>query len=179
MDISASLCQAALAAALGIAVITDLRSHRIYNWLTFPAILIGLLLNSLGSGLPGLLFAVGGIAVAALSLVLFLLGAMGAGDVKLLVAVGALMGPHFAGWTLLCTAIVGGLLGVVYAARRGALSHTVRNAIIGGHVCMALQSPEELRGMALTSKVGKMPYAPAIALGALTVVTLKVLGIIV
>jgi prepilin peptidase CpaA len=177
-DVSTTLCQIALGIILLIAVVTDIRSHRIYNWLTFPAIALGLLLNSLGTGLPGLFFALGGIGVASLSIVLFLLGAMGAGDVKLLGAVGALMGPHFTLWALLCTAILGGVLGVVYAVRKGALRHTIQNAIVGGHLCATLHAPEELRGMALTSKVGKMPYAPAIALGVLSVVLLKSLGVV-
>jgi prepilin peptidase CpaA len=178
MDISATLCQTVLGTALLIAVITDLRSHRIYNGLTFPTIALGLVLNSLGAGIPGLFFALGGIAAAFLSLPLFLLGAMGAGDVKLLLAVGALMGPHFTLWTLLCTGIAGGVLGVAYAIRRGALVHTLKNAIVGGHVCATLRSPEQLQGMALTSKVGKMPYAPAIALGVLSVLLLKYFGVV-
>lgn len=172
------LCKTVLAVALVIAVVTDLRSHRIYNWLTFPTIALGLLLNTLGSGVSGTLFALGGLAVSALSLALFLLGAMGAGDVKMLAAIGTLMGPHFTIWTLLWTAILGGVLGAVYALRKGALGYTFRNAIIGGHVCAVLNSPEELKGMALTSKVGKMPYAPAIALGVSMVVLLQYLGII-
>jgi prepilin peptidase CpaA len=174
------LCWGILAAILLIAVVTDLRSHRIYNWLTFPAIALGLLIHTVEAGLPGMGFALGGIAVASLSLILFALGAMGAGDVKvkLLGAVGTLMGPHFTAWTLLCTAILGGVLGVVYAARHGALGHTLKNALIGGHVCATLHAPEQLRGMALTSKVGKMPYAPAIALGVLSVLLLKYLGVV-
>lgn len=163
---------------LCIAVITDLRSHRIYNWLTFPAIALGLLLNSFAARSPGFLFALGGLGIACLSLILFALGAMGAGDVKLLGAVGALMGPHFAFWSLLGTAILGGVLGVIYAIKRGALAHTVRNALVGGHVCAVLNSPEELRGMALTSKAGKMPYAPAIALGVLSVFLLRAMGVL-
>lgn len=178
MDKSAMLTQGLLAATLLIAVITDLRSHRIYNWLTFPAMAIGLLLHTFSAGLPGLLFALGGLGVACLALVLFILGAMGAGDVKLLGAVGALMGAHFTLWTLLWTAILGGVLGVVYALRRGALKHTVHNAIVGGHVCAVLGTSENLRGMAQTSKAGRMPYAPAIALGVLSTVLLMNLGIL-
>ena len=178
MGDSAVLCQAVLTITLSMAVITDLRSHRIYNWLTVPTITLGLLLNSFTAGVPGFLFALGGVGVASLSLFLFTLGAMGAGDVKLLGVVGALMGPYFTLCCLLSTAILGGILGVVYAAKRGALTHTVRNALIGGHVCAVLHAPEELQGMALTSKAGKMPYAPAIALGVLSVVLLRARGIL-
>lgn len=170
------LTQGLLAAILLIAVVTDLRSQRIYNWLTFPAIASGLLLHALSTGVPGLLFALGGIGAASLALLLFLLGAMGAGDVKLLGAVGALMGAHFTLWAIVCTAILGGILGVGYALRRGALKHTLHNALVGGHVCTVLGSSENLRGMAQTSKAGRMPYAPAIALGAVCTALLMHLG---
>jgi prepilin peptidase CpaA len=178
MDNSVTLAQGLLAATLLIAVITDLRSHRIYNWLTFPMLAAGLLVHTMTDGLPGLQFALGGLGVACLSLVLFILGAMGAGDVKLLGVVGALMGAHFTLWTLLWTAILGGALGVVYALRRGALKHTLHNALVGGHVCTVLGTTENLQGMAQTSKVGRMPYAPAIALGVLSTVLLTNLGIL-
>lgn len=171
--------QGLLIVMLLIAVTTDLITHKIYNWLTFPMILLGLALNGWRDGGAGLLFALGGIGVASLALLLFLLaGAMGAGDVKLLWAVGALTGPIFTFWTLLSTAIAGGALGLLYAANRGELAHTARNALVGGHVFTALGSADSLQGMARTSRVGKMPYAPAIALGVAAVALLCHLGML-
>jgi prepilin peptidase CpaA len=169
--------QGILIVTLLIAVTTDLIAHKIYNWLTFPVILLGLALNGWRDGGAGLLFALGGIGVASLALLLFLLaGAMGAGDVKLLWAVGALTGPIFTFWALLGTAIAGGALGLLYAASRGELAHTARNALVGGHVLTTLGSADSLQGMARTSRVGKMPYAPAIALGVAAVALLRHLG---
>jgi prepilin peptidase CpaA len=90
---------------------------------------------------------------------------LGAGDVKLLVAIGALMGPTFTLWTLLGTALAGGALGLVYAWRRGALESTLQNAGQGAQVFRITRSAASLKAVA-DGSTGRMPYAPAIALGA-------------
>jgi prepilin peptidase CpaA len=168
-----------LIAVLAIAVVTDLRTRKIYNWLTFPALTLGFLLNGWRDGGHGLLFSIAGVGIASIALLLFiLLGGMGAGDVKLLWAVGAIMGPNFTLWTLLYTAIGGGLIGVIYSMKRGVLIHTVKNALLGGHVFTTVRSADSLEGMAQASKAGKMPYAPAIALGAFATHILLIKGIV-
>ncbi|WP_370279038.1 prepilin peptidase [Pontibacterium sp.] len=82
-----------LLTALVIAVISDLRRHRIPNWLTFWTLLGGLMLQFAFIGYDGLL---SGLAGAGMGLVLlipfYLLGGMGAGDVKMMAAVGTLLG---------------------------------------------------------------------------------------
>ena len=155
-----------LTIVLLVAVVTDIRTRKIYNWLTFPAIVLGIALNVWFLGWHGLVFSLEGVGVACLSLLLFaLLGGMGAGDVKLLWAVGAMMGPGFTIWALLFTTLAGGVIGIIFAARRGVLTYTIKNALTGGHVLAAVQSPDSLKGMASASKAGKIAYAPAIALG--------------
>jgi prepilin peptidase CpaA len=156
-----------LAVLLLISVVTDLRTQKIYNWVTFPGILAGIILNGIFSGGHGILFAFEGIAVGMAWIILILLRGSGFGDLKLIYTVGAFMGPAFTAWTLLYTAISGGVLGIIYALRRRVLGHTVKNALLGAHVFAAVQSPEGLQGMVEQSKAGKMAYAPAIALGVL------------
>lgn len=168
------LLEAVLIVTLALAVLTDLRQQKIPNRLTFPAIALGLVLNTLLNGWHGLLFSVEGLAAASLSLALFLLaGAIGAGDIKLLWAVGALMGPHFAFGTLLATAILGGMQGLLTAARRGELTYTILNTFLGSHALATQGSITEIKGMGRTSRAGKMPYAPAIALGVAAVMLLR------
>src|SRR5436309_3229359 len=84
---------AAILTALVLAVsIFDLRERRIPNFLVLPAACIGLGLNLYG-GWDGLLFSAQGLAVGlTLLFVPYLLGAMGAGDVKFLAAIGAFVG---------------------------------------------------------------------------------------
>ncbi len=150
-----------------IATITDVTKRKIYNWLTFPAFFVGIVLNVVMSGGKGLLFSLEGIAVGSIWVLLVILrSATGMGDLKLFLAVGAIMGPKFTLWTLLCSAIAGGVMGVFYALRRGVLGHTVKNALLGVHVLATVQSPDSLKSMASESKAGKMPSAPSIAVGA-------------
>jgi prepilin peptidase CpaA len=167
-----------LVVTLLIAVITDIRSRRIHNWLTFPAIACGLLVNGVFEGAHGLQFSLLGIAVSSIWLILYLVGGTGAGDVKLLWAVGAMMGPKFAWWALLCTMISGGVLAIIYASLQKELRHTLMNALVGGQTAAAMRSTDTLQGVAQTSRVGKMAYAPAIALGAAVAAYLIYAGIV-
>src|SRR5947209_11249935 len=87
------------AAMAGVAAYTDLRSRRIPNWLTLSAAVIGLGLNLALGGAAGGLTAVLGLGLGlAMLLPFYLLRAVGAGDVKLLAALGALLGPTALVW---------------------------------------------------------------------------------
>lgn len=135
-----SVAAALLALALAVAVVSDLRVRKVPNALTGPAVLMGFALGAFGHGPHGLRLSLEG---AALTLPLYALrGGLGAGDVKLLAAVGALAGPRFALWTLLGTGLAGGLLGAAYLATRGL----------------------DLRREGWAGR--RLPYAPAVALGA-------------
>lgn len=128
----------AVAVALcGVAAVIDLRHQRIPNWLTVPGFAAGLLVNAiaftisfgfpqgLASGL-GYAIAGGGIAL----LIFFILGAIGAfgmGDVKLMAAVGALLGWPLILPTMVFVLIAGGLLSLGYALGRGTLRAVIRN----------------------------------------------------
>lgn len=107
-----------LAAALIVATITDIRSQRIYNWLTFPLIVSGLAAHTLHAGVDGLLLGAGGFALGlAVMLVPYFLGMMGAGDVKLMAGVGAWLGAQAAFTAFLFTCLAGGVYAVIVLAR--------------------------------------------------------------
>ena len=112
----------ALAALLIPAAAFDLARHRIPNGLTISGLLLGLLWHGIIGGGQGLIFSLEGIGLAALLLLCWLAHALGAGDVKLLGAVGALMGPTFLLWTLLGSVLSGGLLALVTVLMRGKLT---------------------------------------------------------
>jgi len=102
-----------------VAAFWDLRTKRIPNWLTLPAILLGLAVNAVLSGAAGLWASFLGTAVgAALLLVPFAMGGMGAGDVKMLAAVGAIAGPRVVFHSFLYGAIAGGLVAAALLAGR-------------------------------------------------------------
>lgn len=97
-----------------VAAATDLARGKIYNWLTLPAIALGLVAQAAVGGLGGLLSGLAGAGVGLLAYGgLFLLRAMGGGDVKLVMALGAWGGPRFAADVALLGLVLGGLLGLV------------------------------------------------------------------
>lgn len=74
------------------AAVTDYRSGKIYNWLTLPALALGVVVG-LCSGIPTLVAGLQGIALAAVVFVpMFFFGILGGGDVKLLIALGSILG---------------------------------------------------------------------------------------
>jgi len=76
-----------------ICLVTDLRERKIFNVVTYPALAAGFMLALAFGGVPGAELALFGAAVGALpALVAFLAGALGGGDVKLMAALGALVG---------------------------------------------------------------------------------------
>lgn len=99
---------------VGIAALWDIKTKRIPNKLLIPVILLGIIINTIFTGYMGLMNAFIGIFVGImLLLVPFALGGMGAGDVKLLAAVGALNGSLFVFHTFLFSAIAGGVIAVI------------------------------------------------------------------
>lgn len=109
---------AVLVALLLAASVTDVRSHWISNWLTYPGILTGLLLNAgglgwLGLGWPGLQTAlVGFLACGGLMLVAFVFFEIGGGDVKLVAMIGAFLGLESGIEVVLWTFSLGFVLGI-------------------------------------------------------------------
>jgi prepilin peptidase CpaA len=102
------------------AAIYDVRYRRIPNWITVSGVVIGLAMNwIIGPPDAGILFALEGLGAAfGFYLILYLLRAMGAGDVKLMAAVGALVGPTRWFGIFLVTAIIGGIMAMVLIVMR-------------------------------------------------------------
>ena len=119
----------------GLACLFDLRTRRIPNLLTFGGAALALGYAVAAHGLYGALTGVEGWAVGfALFMPMFLLGGMGAGDVKLLACLGAWVGPQDALWMGLYAMIAGGVMGVGVALATGYVRKAVSN------IWMLLQS---------------------------------------
>ena len=105
----------ALSALLILCSIEDIRFNKIPNKYTMPAILAGLVLMTIHGGLPGMKDSLLGFLLSvALFFIPFAIGAMGAGDLKLMAAIGALKGLQFTISALLATALAGGAVVIVY-----------------------------------------------------------------
>jgi prepilin peptidase CpaA len=158
-----------------VAAAGDVRTGRVPNVLTFGAAAIGLLFAALRAGMGGLGSSVLGYVVGlALFLPLFALGGMGAGDVKLLAAFGAWLGPKGALWTAIWASLVGGVLALVVGAWRGYLAKALRNlaAMIG---VWRVAGVSKIPGMTLAESAGpRLAYAVPIGVGALLALWLSV-----
>lgn len=98
-----------------LVVYADITTRKIPNRYTFPIILFGVILGFMISGARGALSSLLGFAVGVLIFIIpFSLGGMGAGDVKMMGAIGALMGPVFVFRSALLTAVSGGILALAY-----------------------------------------------------------------
>lgn len=98
-----------------IAAISDLRSRRIPNCLTYTGLLLALSARTIFWGWSGLMSGLVGVFVAGgIFCLFFFLGAMGGGDVKLMGAVGAWIGPSHAVLTLIAVCVAGGFIAFAY-----------------------------------------------------------------
>jgi prepilin peptidase CpaA len=161
----------AIAAA---ACITDVTTRRIPNMLTFGAAGAAILVRGVLGGSTGVLEASAGWLVGFLMLFpLFFVRGMGAGDVKLVAALGAWFGPFDAVWLAVYTSIAGGIVGVGYALARGYLATAVSNiGIIGFHWRTAGFKP--VPGLTLENhERPRLPYAVPILLGTLVTLWLR------
>lgn len=160
-----------------VAAVFDIRSRRIPNLLVGPALLFGLLLHLGVDGWHGLLHsAEAALAGGGVFLFLYLLGGMGAGDVKLVAAVCAIAGPANVPSILVLTSLTGGLLGLVVALRHGRLRQTLINVVglTRHHMERGMtQHPEmNVRNAAML----RLPYGVSIATGCLLTLVLRTAG---
>ena len=111
------------------AAVFDVRSRRIPNWLTVTGVAVGLAMNGvIGSPEGGLIFSLTGLLTAFVIYgVLYALHAMGAGDVKLMAAVGALAGWQRWFGIFFVTALIGGVMALILVLSRGRLKKTLFN----------------------------------------------------
>jgi prepilin peptidase CpaA len=163
--------QAPLLGLLLVAAVIDVRQRRIPNWLTFGLILSGLA-RAAAFGIPGgpANALAGLLAGAAVPLVLFILGALGGGDVKLLAGIGAWVGPRDAFLIFAIQCVIGMLLVLCQALRQGRTAALFRNSAL-----LAVNMSQ--RGIASCAEEGKsfrsidrpLPYAVPVGLATLLV----------
>jgi prepilin peptidase CpaA len=142
-----------LLSLLGAAVWTDQRSHRIPNVLVLAVLVSGLVLQGVAGGLSGIGIALAGVATGfGVFLIPYLMKGMAAGDVKLLAAIGAYLGP-------LPVLLAGGIA-------------TIAAASIAG----SLIAYQRYQGASMTVEqmlTHRFPFAAAIAIGVGCVLILK------
>lgn len=148
-------------AGTGAAAAIDLRVRRIPNALTAALAVVAFAVAASGVGPIGLGAAVLGFLLGlAFMLPGHVFGAIGAGDVKLFAAAGALLGPATTVRAFLYTAIAGGVLALIVAVHRRRLQQT-----LGATARLATQGAAAARAIEAPESDNRFAYAPAIAMG--------------
>jgi prepilin peptidase CpaA len=148
---------------LVVATFTDVRSRRIPNWLVVPFLGLGILASGVFYGWHGVGQSLEGAGLGLLLYgILFWMGGMGAGDVKLCAAIGAWIGPSQLLISLVFTGLVGGAMALAWALWGGFAKELFLHT--GDLVFRSKERGEVVLSNPLRRK---MPYAPAIAIGTL------------
>lgn len=160
------LLDGAVAAAL-LGAWFDVTSRRIPNRLTYPAMLAALVVRFGFLGWHGLLEGLLGLVICGgVFFLLFVVHAMGGGDVKLMAAVGAWVGYHNASTALIVCALAGGLIALGYVIVLKRYRTTVSNiaSLLRFHATSGMRVNPELN--LSSARAVRMPYGVAIAAGA-------------
>jgi prepilin peptidase CpaA len=154
------------------AAIYDLRFRRIPNWLTVTCCLIGLSLNLLISGWIGFSAAITGMALAFVIYVpLYLIRATGAGDAKLMIGLGALVGPGNWLAIFLVACVLGGLFSAIYVIRRKRLYETAFHVSQLAGALFHLRAPYNIDPAldVQSPHSARLPFGASVAIAVLSV----------
>jgi prepilin peptidase CpaA len=157
--------------AVGVTLIAgfvDFRTHKIPNWLTVPAFILGVGLHTVLAGWPGAKASLEGTGLAlVLLLPLVLLRALGAGDWKLMAAVGALLGPILFLFVLFGSVLASGLMAAVEMMRTQRVKETFSNLVVlvRGFFSFGLRAHPEIS--LDNPRLLKLPFGVAVAVSTL------------
>jgi prepilin peptidase CpaA len=164
---------AAVFVLAALAAVWDLGTRRIPNWLVLAGLVVGFALNGLLYGLAGLETAgIGMLTGFGVYFVLYVLHAMGAGDVKFMAAVGSLVGWRVWFEIFFVAVIVGAIAGVILALTKGRLGRTFSNVGYIVSELTHLRAPHVRREDVdvRSEKALRLPHGAAIAAGIFLVI---------
>ena len=172
---------AVLFVLLVAASVSDYRSYRIPNWLTFGGAVFALVYKTVIAVSPAsaLLASLGGLLLGFfIMLPLYLFGVMGAGDVKLMAMVGAFLGVHETFQAVLFAFVVGGVAAIGFALFKGKLGRLLRNArnAMYGILAMSMAGARPDARIDASQSIGKLPYGICISVGTIGFVLGRQLG---
>lgn len=161
-----------------IAAATDIWNYKVYNVLTLPLLVTGLIYNAVIGGWAGLANSGMGLLFGFLALLLFYsLGGMGAGDVKLMAAIGAWLGMPLTLYIFVASALAGG----IYAVFLLIFTTGLQDSIIHMHILwlrvkafsrhFAPDTKIEVEVKRVDRRKRLIPFAAMMAIGVVAVVT--------
>ncbi len=162
-----SMC--VLGAVLLVGAVTDVRTGKVYNWITYPAIAVGLIGHALVGGVwgqegarIGLAGSLAGLGVGfGPMLAAWLAGGIGGGDAKLMGAVGALGGWRFALAAMFYGLLVAAVMGLVVMLKQRIFRRTLMRV---GRFLLLLVTPAK-PGDPGTADSPKLPFGLALCIG--------------
>jgi prepilin peptidase CpaA len=157
----------------------DYSQRRVPNWLNLALVLAGFAVQAIFCGTAGLLTGVEGLLVGfGLLIVPWLMHGMGAGDVKLMAAIGVWLGPWLTFWSFVAGAVIGGVAAMVMILSTGRLRMARANL---GVILAKCSSPQTVfsevgsaKSFGLTSQL--LPYGVPLTAGTLLVLAARMFG---
>lgn len=151
--------------ACAIACYTDVRSRKVPNWLTFPLIVFAPIYWGATGGWNGLWLSAAGILLGmALFIVPALMGGMGGGDLKLLMALGGLGGPLYVTNVFIYTVVAGAVAALIIFVQKGILFTLIKEGALW--FWWFFISKGTIKRSVQPSKL-TMPYALCLSFGAI------------
>jgi prepilin peptidase CpaA len=175
-----SLTTAVVLVAALIAAVTDLTRFKVYNLLTLPLLAAGLIYHAWDGGAAGLAMSAAGMLLGAgVLMVFFLMGGMGAGDVKLMAALGAWLGLPAVFYVFVVSALAAGVYSLVLMAVCGSSREIMVNLQIIWHrvaaVGRSLGSEDRVEREVQRSDRRRrvIPFAAMIAIGVVALILMS------
>jgi prepilin peptidase CpaA len=164
-------CLVVLVPIAVIIIFYDVRYRRIPNSFVLATLTSGILVNTIILGFQGLYGSIAGCVLAfILMFILHIFGAMGAGDVKLFAAIGAVTGVQLVIPTFLVVVLTGGLLGIISMVRGGMVRSTTHRVL---QIFVGLLPGWEMPKFAIPAdRTHTIPYGVAIMLGSIISTTI-------
>jgi len=161
-------CGLLIIVVVTVAVITDLRWRRIPNFLTFPAFIAAVVVRTFFQGWSGMGLALAGAMVAPVLLLVVRGGKrIGMGDVKLTMAIGAVLGPALAVVMVLFSAIAGGVIALGMSLRPGGQLRELVSVLSIGLPFLKKTKKGDDAPVEKRSPIETLPYGLAIGAGSL------------
>lgn len=168
MNTFGTLNAAATGALIIMSVIGDIKTYRIRNSIILFFIILGTLTNFLDKGLYGIIFSLAAVMLpVVLMFVLYLLRMLGAGDIKLFSAIGALLGPEFVLRCMAYSFVAGGILAIFIIIKRKNARERVKYLFKYFKACLMSRCILDYSDFSDMTDGGRFRFSPAIAAGTL------------
>ena len=162
---------------LAICTVSDVKTRKIKNSVTYTFIAVGMFANTAANGLKGLGFSLAGVCIPLLILLLFYkLRMLGAGDVKLFAAVGAIAGGRFVFRSILYSFLFGGVAGIITLALRRNATERFKSLLEYIKSCYLTFRLMEYENSASGNSGGRFPFTYAAVPGILLQLLPAILG---